>query len=49
MEEEKKERCFPFWRCGRKAVIDALTVGFVTGVTAAIGLIKLIEKFDSEK
>ncbi len=49
MEEEKKERCFPFGRCGKKAIIDALTVGFVTGVAAVIGLIKLIEKFDSEK
>ena len=49
MEEEKKERCFPFRRCGRKAVVDALMVGFVTGAAAAVGLVKLIEKFYSEK
>lgn len=42
MEEEKKERCFPFWRCGRKAVLDALTLGFVTGAAAVVGLIKLL-------
>ncbi|WP_177994518.1 hypothetical protein [Victivallis lenta] len=44
MEEEKKERCFPFRRCGRKAVLDALTIGFVTGAAAAIGLFKLLRK-----
>ncbi len=49
MEEEKKERCFPFGRYGKKAVIDALTVGFVTGVAAAVGLIKLIGALDQEK
>ena len=44
MEEEKKERCFPFRRCGRKAVFDALTLSFVTSAAAAIGLIKLLRK-----
>lgn len=42
MEEEKKERCFPFRRCDRKAVFDALTLGFVTGAAAVVGLIKLL-------
>lgn len=48
MEEEKKERCFPFWRYGRKAVIDALTVGFISGAAATVGLLKLIEGFNRE-
>lgn len=44
MEEEKKERCFPFWRYGKKTVLDALTLSFVTGAATAVELIKLLKK-----
>ena len=49
MDEEKRERCFPFGRCGKKAIIDALTIGFISGAAATVGLIKLIESLNQKK
>ena len=44
MEKEKRESCFPRPPFKKKHLAETLTIGFLAGVAATIGMFRLIKK-----